>query len=390
MKKVLLLVLYIFANVIHVHAQQQIKLTQNTQISVLTIAPGNELVDSFGHSAFRVRDPFLRVDYVYNYGTYDFNTPNFLTKFAQGKLLYILSIARYKDFINDYSSQNRTVVEQILNLTKEEKQHFFEFLQNNARDENRAYLYDFFFDNCATKLYDVSNEILEDKIQFNYTFNELDFTFRDLIRTKLEKQPWGEFGIDLALGSVIDRKATPKEYLFLPEYVFKSFKKSTIRNKPLVRIERTLFESKSTETTLPFFTPILVFSLIAIAVILVTLRDVKKKKRSRWLDVIVFLFTGIVGLVVLLLWFATDHSATQKNFNILWAVFLNLPIAFFFIKKQPQSWIKKYVIFLIILLLVTALLWILKIQIFAVAIVPILVLLLLRYLYLIKFLKNIK
>ena len=110
--------------------------------------------------------------------------------------------------------------------------------------------------------------------------------------------------------------------------------------------------------------------------------------RSRWLDLTLFLFTGIVGLVVLLLWFATDHSATQKNFNILWAVFLNLPIAFFLIKKQTQPWLRKYVIFLIALLLITIILWILKIQIFSIVVVPIILSLLIRYFYLIKLLKK--
>lgn len=388
MKKVFLFVISIFAFTVSAKAQQQFQLTQNAQISVLTIAPGNELVDSFGHSAFRVRDPFLSVDYVYNYGSYDFNTPNFYGKFAQGKLLYDLVISRYDQFIYSYTSQNRTVVEQILNLTTEEKQTFFEFLQNNARPENKSYLYDFFFDNCATRLHDVSDEILLEKIQFNYTFDETDLTFRDLIHQNLNKQPWGKFGIDIALGSVIDRKATPQEYLFLPDYIYKSFKKSTINDKPLVRIERTLFESKLTNTKLSFFTPVLVFSILAIIVILITFRDMKKKARSRWLDTSLFLFTGIIGLIVLLLWFATDHSATQKNFNILWAFLPNLFVAFFLLKKQLQPWFKKYLFLLIALLLITALLWILKIQMFSLVIIPITVSLLIRYIYLVRFLKK--
>jgi len=334
MKKVFLFIIIIFAFTFSAKAQQQLKLTRNSQISVLTIAPGNGLVDSFGHSAFRVRDPFLSVDYVYNYGTYDFDTPNFLVKFAQGKLLYILSIARYDQFLYNYTSQNRTVVEQILNLTTEEKQDFFKFLQNNAKPQNRSYLYDFFFDNCATKLHDVSNEILVEKIEFNYTFDETDLTFRDLIHNYLDEQPWGKFGIDLALGSVIDRKSTPQEYLFLPDYIHTSFEKSTINDKPLVRITRTLFESTPKEQKTLFFSPLLVFSLLAIIVLIVTFKDYKRNNRSKWLDISLFFFTGIIGLVVLLLWFATDHSATQKNYNILWAFLPNLYIAFFLMKKQ--------------------------------------------------------
>ena len=227
MKKLFLSILIFIGFAIHMNAQH-LQLTTNAQISVITVAPGNELVDSFGHSAFRVRDSYLSVDIVYNYGRYDFGTPNFYGKFAQGKLLYDLGISTFNDFMYHYTAQNRTVVEQILNLTKKEKQQFFEFLQTNARPENKSYLYDFFFDNCATKLRDVSNEILAENIQLNYTYDEMNLTFRDLIHKYLDDQAWGKFGIDLALGSVIDRKAMPEEYSFLPDYIYKILKKVSL------------------------------------------------------------------------------------------------------------------------------------------------------------------
>ncbi len=389
MKKTIKLTLLSFAFALSFFAQAQIPLTRNAQISILTIAPGNELVDSFGHSAFRVRDPFLSIDYVFNYGTYNFDTPNFYGKFAQGKLLYEVRVDTYNRFIYGYTAQNRTVVEQILNLTKDEKQSFFEFLQNNIKPENKLYLYDFFFDNCATKLRDVSEEILPGKIAFNYTFDDPNLTFRELIHHNLDKQPWGKFGIDLALGSVIDRKATPQEYLFLPDYIYKSFEKGTINNKPLVRITRTIFEATPAEEKKSFLSPLLIFSFLALIVIFITFKDYKRKKRSRWLDVILFLFTGCVGLVVLLLWVATDHSATQQNYNILWAFLPNLPIAFFLLKEQLKPWLRRYFQVLIGLLGITVVFWMLKIQIFSVSVLPILILLLVRYLYLMRFtLKN--
>ncbi len=384
MKKTIKLTLLSFAFALSFFAQAQIPLTRNAQISILTIAPGNELVDSFGHSAFRVRDPFLSIDYVFNYGTYNFDTPNFYGKFAQGKLLYEVRVDTYNRFIYGYTAQNRTVVEQILNLTKDEKQSFFEFLQNNIKPENKLYLYDFFFDNCATKLRDVSEEILPGKIAFNYTFDDPNLTFRELIHNNLDKQPWGKFGIDLALGSVIDRKATPQEYLFLPDYIYKSFEKGSINNKPLVRITRTIFEATPAEEEKSLLSPLLIFSFLALIVSFITFNDYKKKKRSIWLDLVLFLFTGSVGLVVLLLWVATDHSATQQNYNILWAFLPNLPIAFFLLKAQLNPWLRRYFQVLIGLLLVTAVFWILKIQIFSVAVLPILLLLLVRYLYLMR------
>jgi len=383
MKKIILSFLTLLAFVYTTKAQH-LQLTRNAEVSVITVEPGNDLVDSFGHSAFRVRDPFLSVDYVYNYGTYDFNTPNFYGKFAQGKLLYDLGISRFSNFLQYYASQNRTVVEQILALSKEEKQQFFEFLQNNARPENKSYLYDFFFDNCATKLRDVSDEILTQKIQFNYTFDETNLTFRDLIHKYLDEQAWGKFGIDLALGSVIDRKATPQEYSFLPDYIYKNFEKGSINNKPLVRLTRTLFTSEPNEKKHSYFTPFMLFSLLAILVLWITYKDYKADKRSRWLDFSIFFFTGIVGLLVLLLWFATDHSATAKNYNALWAMAPNVFVAFLMLKKELKNWLKKYVSLLIVLIVVTLILWIQKIQVFSIVLVPILLMLTVRYIFLSK------
>ena len=381
MRKIFLFIFIVFAFVFETNAQH-LQLSKNAQVSVITVAPGNDLVDSFGHSAFRVKDPFLSIDYVYNYGMFDFNKPNFYGKFAQGKLLYDLGVSRYNNFIQYYASQNRTVVEQILNLSKEEKQQFFEFLQNNARPENKSYLYDFFFDNCATKLRDVSDKILTKNIQFNYKFEETGLTFRDLIHKYLDDQAWGKFGIDLALGSVIDRKATPQEYSFLPDYIYKNFEKGTINNKPLVRITRTLFTSEPKEKKHSYFTPFTLFSLLALIVIWITYKDYKANKRTRWLDFSIFFFTGMIGLIVLLLWFATDHSATAKNYNALWAVAPNLIVAFLMLKKEMKNWLTKYVLLLILLIAVTLILWIVKIQVFSIVLLPILLMLTIRYLFL--------
>ena len=388
MKKIVLLFIAVLTFVYPTNAQQQLKLTPNAQISIITIAPGDELVDSFGHSAFRVRDPFLSIDIIYNYGVYDFNTPNFYAKFAQGKLLYILGVSKFDSFLNSYKAQNRTIVEQILNLSTTQKQAFFEFLQLNARPDNRSYLYDFFFDNCATRLRDVSDKVLSQSLHLSYDFDELDLTFRDLIHKYLDNQAWGKFGIDLALGSVIDRKATPQEFLFLPDYVFKSFEEGRILDKPLVRSEKTIFESLPEKKSSTYFTPLLVFIGFGLLVLIITYRDFKRKSRSKWLDFFLFFLTGIIGLLVILLWFATDHTATQQNFNSLWAFVPNVFVGFLLLKKQLRPWIEKYLIVLLVCLSITILLWVLKIQVFSIALIPIIVLLGVRYLYLIKYMKS--
>ena len=385
MKQTVLFILFSILSL--VGYSQDIILSSRAEISVITCDPGAELYSSFGHSAFRVTDPVLNIDQAYNYGTFNFKTNNFYIKFARGKLLYDLSSYPFHYFIRDYIKENRTVIEQILNLDETEKQAMFDFLENNAKPENKSYLYDFFFDNCATKLPEVSTKVLDGNVQMNYDFaNDLDYTFRELIHLYLDDKPWGKFGIDLALGSVIDRKATPQEYLFLPDYVLKSYEKATIQKnkevKPLVKGKNLLFTSKPTKKKRIFFTPFVLFSLLAIIVFWITYKDLQNNKRTTWLDFLLFFSTGLVGLLVLLLWFATDHSATANNFNFLWAFLPNVYVAFLILKDKLKTWISYYLILLLLLLLIIIIFWIFKLQVFSIALIPILAILFTRYIFL--------
>ncbi len=360
-------------------------LSDMAEVSVITIDPGNELNDAFGHSAFRVKDKTLGLDQVYNYGVYNFETPNFYVKFAQGRLPYDLATYPFHYFLRNYIEENRTIREQQLNLSTAEKQLFFDFLENNAKPENKSYIYDFFYDNCATKLQVVTQKVLGEHVIFDNNFTkDKEDTLRDLIHQYSHKHVWGTFGIDLALGSVIDRKATTQEYLFLPDNIFLAFAESTINNIPTVKKTQTLFTSTPKEIKSNFLTPLVVFTLVALLVFWVTFKDYKNKRRSKWLDFTLFFITGLIGVVILLLWFATDHSTTKGNYNILWAFAPNLFVAFSLLKKKLPNLVKKYILLLLILLTLTVVLWGFKIQVFNVAIIPILLLLIIRYLFLYK------
>jgi len=364
---------------------QQIQLSPKAEISVITVGPGyNELYATFGHSAFRIKDISNKIDRVYNYGTFDFNTPNFYLKFAQGKLLYDLRAYSFGNFLRSYNSEKRWVKGQVLDLKLNEIQQVFDFLENNAKPENRSYKYDFFYDNCSTKLYDVLENVLGDKIIFDNNFDQNNYTHRDLIQLYLKNLPWSDFGIDLALGSKIDQKANAKEYMFLPDFVFDAFTKIKIKEngieKPIVKKTETILQEYENQFFKSVFTPINVFGVLALVVIILTYFDYKKGKRNKALDAIIFSLTGIVGVVVLLLWFATDHSTTVRNFNILWAFAPNLIFAFRIAKNQKMS--TYYMITLLALLDIMVLLWIFKIQMFHFAMIPILIALYVRYIYL--------
>ncbi len=386
MKKYLLVVLCLLS--VSTLKAQTHTLSRKAEISVLTIGPGSSLNDAFGHNAFRIKDSLNHIDVVFNYGIYDFNTPNFYIKFAQGRLNYLIGMNYYKDFYRNYKEENRTIKEQVLNLSQDEKQRLLNFLLNNIKPENRRYLYDFFYDNCATKIRDVLETTTNNKIQFNTPDRFKQQTFRQLIYSNLNKNSWGSFGIDLALGSVIDKKATPYEHMFLPKYIFKFFENATFSNsgKKLVKQTHILYKKTDTPKTNNFLTsPLMVFGIIGSLILFITFKDYKNKKRSNWLDVILFCITGIIGILILLLWFATDHKGTHQNYNLLWACALNILVVFQFFKKNIPSWFIRYLKFLVILLCLMLLHWIIGIQVFAIGLIPFLIALFIRYVYLITY-----
>ena len=390
MKKLCVFLLFFFVSFFG--NSQQLKLSPSAEVSILTIGPGQQLYDSFGHSAFRVKDPTQNIDVVYNYGTYDFDTPNFYLKFVQGKLMYQLAFNNYKPFYNYYVRQNRWIKEQVLNISASEKQAMFNFLQNNAKPENKDYLYDFLFDNCATKIRDVMVTVLGDDLVFNDNHITEEYTFRELIQKNVYWNSWGSFGMDVAIGAIVDRQATTWQYQFLPQYVFEGAANATLtknNNKEnLVKTNNFIFENTENKSSSNFFSsPLFVFGLMGLFILLITYKDFKNKTRSRYLDGGIFLLSGLIGILLLLLWVATEHATTANNYNLLWAFPLSLLFFFEISRKNPKKWIRRYVFFLIIMLALLCIHWFTGVQIFAYGLIPILFALLVRYFYLVFYFK---
>ncbi len=362
----------------------QPELSSKSTISILTVGTADELYAKFGHSAIRVKDPNLGIDVVYNYGHFDFNTPNFYYKFTRGKLLYELSRGSFSRFMYSYEVENRWVKEQKLNLTTEEKNSFLAFLENNYKPDNRYYKYDFLFDNCSTRIPEALKTVLGDKLTFDYSHLTKKYTFRELLHQNLEVNSWSNFGIDLALGSVIDREATPWEHLFLPIYVYKQLPYTQINGENLITSDQLLLDVSPTKKSTNFISsPLAVLSLLLLIVSYITYKDYKNNIRTKWLDFIIFFATGIAGLLIVFLWLGTDHKATANNFNFLWTFPLNIILAFFILKDNLPKWATTYLYALIGFLVLAMLIWIFKVQDFSILILPIVILLAIRYSFLI-------
>lgn len=369
----------------------QSSLSPRAQLSLLTCEPGDALYEAFGHTAIRVQDPASKLDIVYNYGIFDFDQPNFYLNFTKGYLRYMLGTTSFQRFVYQYSYYNRSVHEQVLNLREDQKQAVFNFLQHNSLPENREYYYDYFFDNCATRPRDVFMQVLGDSLQFNYGYADtLNYSIRGLTDRYIEGYPkhaWGDFGIDLGLGASIDRKASPAEYMYQPEFLAIAFDGATVRQpdgseRPLVAVSQTVFKGRNAAEAANegnFFTPGVVFWLLLIIAGFITFLDLRQKKyRLVIFDLLLFGAAGITGMLIVFLWFFTNHTAAANNWNLAWAWPTHLPAAIMLLTSRRPGWLKSYFAASAVGTALVLLLWLFIPQDLHEALIPLLILLIIR------------
>jgi hypothetical protein len=351
-------------------------LSSSAMITLITCNPGDQLYSTFGHSAIGVIDPEQGINWVFNYGTFNFNVPHFYTKFVSGKLLYQLSYGSKERFLYEYKKAQRKVYEDVLNLTGYQKQELFDYLKNNYLPENREYQYDFFFDNCATRIVDIIYNALGDSLVYHADSSREAVTYRNLIDIYLPKSHWSDFGIDLALGSVIDKSATPRQQAFLPDYLRDYLSCCTINGLPFFTHSQELVsESAPLPETLFWVRPAFLFWLVFLVILVLTF--IWQKKSWIIADRLLFATWGIVGVVILLLWVATDHDATAGNWNLLWANPLYLMYVFLIASKKSvwYAWSSGIVLVLNVLVLLG---WFFIPQQYNLVFIPIVATLLLR------------
>ena len=325
------------------------------RISLLTADPGEELYSTFGHSALRVTDSVNNTDIVYNYGTFYFQDPSFYSKFITGKLNYYLSRDYYTSFIVEYKEDNRTLTEQVLNLSCAEKQKIQMLLDNNLLPQNLYYKYDFLFDNCTTRLRDLVEKSADSSIQFSQVL-KTKASFRNLIHQYLDKndKQWSKLGIDILLGAKTDAVMKPREVMFLPDYLMKTFDSSSIDGRPLVSEKEVVFQStnygnEKDNLSHPIFIFLVAFVIIAF---LSFTKNAVFRKILFSLDGMLFFITGLLGFLLLFMWFGTDHVMCENNFNLLWAWPVNIIAAFYThsLRKGAKIYFLIYGLFNLILL----------------------------------------
>ncbi|HEX8297865.1 MAG TPA: DUF4105 domain-containing protein [Rubricoccaceae bacterium] len=301
-------------------------------VSLLTMLPGREVYSLFGHSALRFRSDARGLDRTYNFGTFDFDQPFFMARFARGQLDYILDTAPFADELAKYQFLERPVIEQRLALTPATAERLLANLEENAQPENRAYRYNFLFDNCSTRLLDVIERAASESGQGRVALAPAPAhpTFRELLYQNTRGTPTIAFGMNLAVGTPTDRPATDREQTFLPVGLAAALDRATVGGQPLVASRDTLFwvpgAGSVPERTEPVVPALL--ALLGLGWVAAALRPARFARLGRVSDAILFGIAGVAGLVVAFLWFATDHTVTGPNLNLLWAFPAHLWLAF--------------------------------------------------------------
>jgi len=328
----------------------------SVQISLLTCSPGEELYSTFGHSALRVKDSTTNTDIIFNYGTFDFDDPAFYSKFTRGKLLYFVSVQKFESFLEEYQYYQRGITEQILDLSCLEKTKLVAALQENAKEENKYYKYDFILDNCTTRLRDIVFKNAGAALITKDIRPGQRITFRKLIHKYLDSsyQYWSKFGIDILLGKPLDKKLTNNEAMFLPDYLLKGFDSSMIGKKPVVSNKYEILRPALPEQKSSLITPFNVFLILFFVIVVLGILKNTGKLLSVF-DFMLFFLSGALGVFLLFMWFGTDHPECKDNFNLTWALPFHFIIVFFQFRKW--SWLKYYFLINSTLLVLLLIVW---------------------------------
>ena len=333
--KILLRVFFI-SILAHQHIRTFAQDTSRMRISLLTVTPGEELYSIFGHSALRVIDSNSVTDIAFNYGTFNFDDKDFYLKFLRGRLNYFVNAENFEDFKFANQSDKRGITEQVLNFSAAEKINIRHALIENLKEENKYYLYNFFLDNCTTRLRDIIIKnhlpapVLPSVMPAGSTFRNGLHKYQDL-----SDRPWTKLGMDLLLGTPADEVMTPAQQEYLPDNLMYAL--DSVKNTSLVSASYQLYRLNIQSKHKVIFTPFVFFSLLLALFIFLSLsKNNVAKKTLAALDAFLFFTIGLFGIIFVVMWVGTDHYMMKNNYNLLWAWPMHIIYAFFINGKTKR------------------------------------------------------
>ena len=309
----------------------QVPLSDNAAISLLTCGTGDQLYSIYGHTALRVNDPARGLDIVYNYGTFDFTTPNFYGKFIKGDLQYFVSTSSFEEFNYSYVYDNREITEQVLNLTQTQKQMIFNELSNVLSSDKRFYTYKFIDRNCTTMVADLINSVLPEKISTKIPDTEK--TYRTILYGYLDDNFYENLGINLMFGLKTDQKS---DKLFLPVELQQGVSLSKNNNGSLVKEERIVYKKVENGANKSLWNNYISFVVIMLIPLFLS---GKRTFQLIWLSI-----CGVLGVFFTAVGWYSEHQEVLWNYNALLVNPAFLVLVFFMIRDN-KIWIKRMTLF---------------------------------------------
>jgi hypothetical protein len=309
-------------------------------IFLMTMGPGDQVWEKFGHNAIWIHDGLNHTDIAYNWGLFDFNAADFFPRFLKGDMLYSMGGFGLDATIDVYREANRPVWAQELNLTPAQRLSLAQFIEWNNRPENRYYHYDYYRDNCSTRVRDVLDRALGGVIRQATERVPSGTTYRSHTQRLTQDAPWVYVGTLLGLGHPVDRPISRWEEMFLPVRLRDDIRGIRVRDAtgasvPLVRTEMTLFASTRPPEPLEPSTHVFVyfvFGLLVLLLVLLLRHLADGGSNGARLGLLIVagswnLVVGILGTALAALWLFTDHVYSYHNENLLQANLLSLILA---------------------------------------------------------------
>ncbi len=294
----------------------------DTLVYLLTCNPGTETYSIYGHSALRVVDKVNQTDKVYNWGVFDFSTPNFAWKFAKGRLDYMLVSESMDNFLRTYFYEERAVFSQQINLISSETRILLTLINENLKPENVKYRYDFFYDDCSTRIRDLLEKSVGSKLLYPPEESVDRPTFRSMTGKYQAPYPWLRFGIDLIMGSPGDKKTTFRDMMFLPLDMQQCLSETVINRDgkmiPLLQNSVVVLDYDLPELKYrKLFAPENVFSLLLVIIIIIV-PLIRKRSIINAIDIVIMFLFSVLAVMMIFFNFFTDHQQMKMNLNIIW------------------------------------------------------------------------
>jgi len=315
---------------------QNLPLSKDAKVSILTCGLGNESYSFFGHTAIRIADPAKNIDVVYNYGTFDFRTPNFVAKFAKGDLQYLATAHSFGDFINDYTYEKRSVFEQELLISPEMKQQLFDKLNATIFSDDRYYTYKFIDKNCTSMVVDVINATLNENVIVKK--EDTDITYRSILFPYFNGHFYEQLGTSIIFGTKVDQLGTR---IFLPFELKNNLEKVKFENRPLAGKSKTLLLFEK-ETPISLWNNVYTYLFILAFVVLA---------HNKIIDKIYLSILSLMGIFFVVVGFYSFHQELALNYNVLLFSPLLLVLILLSIAKNKR-WTYRFAVLHLIFLIV--------------------------------------